>query len=470
VFLSLLLLLGQEAQPLRPVLQAASAPEDLSESGRLFAEWHPQETVLYPGQSGRVRLVLGIEEALLREQSLPLFQARMDWSVLLRGALCLEQPGEHRGEREGLGIERLEPTATGVSLVLGETRVMAEQVGTLERSGHRYEAVALEWSVRSKLPGEHPLAEPVVRLAYATEFREDLLQGRVPIDRRDALWRGPRAAVRIRDWPGPGQPAGFRGALGTQLRLEWEAEPKRVASGDVLRLRVQLSNPGDLDPEVLPWIASRKGLDSISRSVASRDRQLVGEYELLVRDTRALQLPLAEWSYLELSGGEPRYVTQALQPALELVDSPLNEPASPSRAQWWFFLGSLGLLGAAGIVYLRRKPPIDPDLQRSRVALATLREQLKRPEARLRPAFELFLALRLGVPLSGLPRQALAEQLVARKLPPELAASLQTLLQRLEVVDFGAGDAGSLHGQVQQLAEAVALADEERVVAAAKRR
>jgi hypothetical protein len=69
-----------------------------------------------------------------------------------------------------------------------------------------------------------------------------------------------------------------------------------------------------------------------------------------------------------------------------------------------------------------------------------------------------------------LPRQALAEQLVARKLPPELAASLQTLLQRLEVVDFGAGDAGSLHGQVQQLAEAVALADEERVVAAAKRR
>lgn len=452
---------------MRPVLQAGAAIEDLAESGKLFAEWYPRDLSLYRRQAGKVRLLLGLEESLLREQLLPLFQARVEWPILLRGALCVEQAGEREGELDGLRVRRIESVSGDLSIVLGESLVPVERVGTLERDGRRYEAIALDWSVETDLAGEYTLAAPIVRLAYATQFREDLLQGRVPLDRRDAAWRGAASRVQVMDWPTAGQPPGFRGALGTGLQLELIAQPASITEGEALRLLVRLAGAAQLDPEVLPLIPTRKGLDSISRSVRLKDGVLEAEYELVVQDARALATPLGEWSYLDLSASPPRYAIQPLIAAVEVQPRPPAEPetASSSRVQWFYFLGSLALLGVAWIVYLRRKSPIDVDSQRSRVALATLREQLALPGTRVRAAFELFLALRMGVPLSALPRKTLAGELVKRGVSAGLAQRCQAQLERLESADFAApghATAQAVPAELIGLAEELAREDAER--------
>lgn len=464
---------AQGSPPLQPLLQSGASVEDLSATGRLIAQWHPQQPVLYRRQELAIRLVLGIEESLLNEQCLPLFQTRLDWPVQLRGALALEQAGEAQGELDGLQVRRIEPQGTaGTSLALAETRVLAESLGTLELDGRRYAALALEWKLRAELAGEYRLPAPSVRLAYATRFRDDLLQGRVPLDRRDARWVGGECTLIVKDWPVQGQPPSFRGALGNTLRIEVQTEPASVSAGEPFKVRLRVPEAAGLDPECLPLIAPRKGLDVLSRRVQSSEGALVGEYELIARDPRVLELPLAEWSHLDLGVEPPRYRTEAIRASIVVeVPQPAVEPATDERSvwQWVFFLGSLGLIGLGWVLFLRRKQPLDAQLQRSRVAVATLREQLSRPDARGRAAFELFLALRLGVALHALPRETLAERLSAAGVSGDLAKRLESALHGLEAADFGSDPRSAAPQDASRhalaLAEELLREDEERQAA-----
>jgi hypothetical protein len=402
-----------------------------------------------------------------------LFQTRLDWPVQLRGALALERLGEAQGELDGLQVRRIEPQGTSqASLALAETLVQAESLGTLEMEGRRYAALALEWKLRAELAGEYRLPAPSVRLAYATQFRDDLLQGRLPLDRRDARWVGEECTLIVKDWPVEGQPPAFRGAIGRALRIEVHTEPASASAGTPFKVHLRVPDAADLDPECLPQIAPRKGLDVLSRLVQRREGALVGECELIARDPRALETPLAEWSYLDLGVEPPRYRTEAIRAAIVVqTPQPAMESETDKRSawQWVFFLGSLGLIGLGWILFLRRKQPVDANLQRSRVAVAALREQLSRPDARVRAAFELFLALRLGVALHALPREALAERLRAAGVSDDLARRLESALHGWEAADFGADPRSAAPKDFSRhalaLAEELLREDEQRQVA-----
>src|SRR5262249_23074284 len=139
------------------------------------------------------------------------------------------------------------------TLVCDDGPADAARAGEQTVGSRTFTVVELQQRCSVTAPGELVLEAPVLRYAYASQFDDNLLEGRVGRHRPQATLPG--GAVRLQVQPLPSRPPEFCGLVGRVL-VAAAVDRRALAVGETLRLQLRTEGDGDLSagtPPVLAW-------------------------------------------------------------------------------------------------------------------------------------------------------------------------------------------------------------------------
>lgn len=252
-------------------LDLAPAEVTLSPDGQrespapaMEAVWEMTPTVPFAGQVVTVTLTLRMNAAWARESLVQLFQQELSLPVQVEAfALAPEGlawlPGSgFDGQTDAARTVRsaAEPTTLvldGEVIDATSDVVEASDAGD-PNAGPRagpLRLVSIVRQARVRRPGRGKLLPPTVRLTAASSFREDFVQGRVPVSPERQEFRGLPLEFEIRRLPEAGRPLTFDGAIGSfELTASTPSKSPRV--GEPFDFVVLVVGSSVLSPDVEP--------------------------------------------------------------------------------------------------------------------------------------------------------------------------------------------------------------------------
>lgn len=318
----------QDGATQAPPAASLSAPlaqrEDLTASGLAFIELVAEPERVLVGQPFELRLRFGLQPEFLSASLVQLFRQSLD--VPVQAFVPAWDEGED------LRFLPEEGAAGTLRFALGEEIHAARRAEPQKRDGHEY--AVFEHARRAVVtrPGERTLAAPVLAFAYATRFGEDFVQGRVPLDRREALVRGHEARLIVDPPPEAGRPDSFSGAIGP-CRVTATAEPQDLRLGESLALvlHVEALEPWmDLSTCEAPAPGPLPDLRLVGTLLEHEPHGIRVRYDLVPMREGALEIPA-----LAFTSFDPRppagYRRVETQPIPLVVRAPPGEP-EPARA------------------------------------------------------------------------------------------------------------------------------------------
>ena len=427
-------------------LLAAQEPEQDNDPQ---ARWLLERPQVYVGEQVLLTLELSIDARFRAERMVRLHLQDLDLPLQL-DAPFLREPAQGKVSW---------PTVDGEELAVnGERRAVAIDA---HADGREQRRLLVHWVPAE--PGSVALGPAELRYAWATRFSEDFLEGRMPVDPRDARLAIAGPTLEVLPLPRIGRPADFGGAVGVYtLHAELEdVEPDAdgdLAAGEaVVLLRLEVAGQGALADLVMPPLDDLPGLRVRGRRAGAPGVPRVFHYELIaapgVGVVPELRLPffdptvgeyrLATTAPLRFRAGELRapdgadsVVEAASASALRAaVLPPLDGSGARDRhvlQPWWWLMPLLlalpWLLGPllVGVRLRRQRVP-------SRRYAAALRHAAREvlasgdaalqadADALLSPAFSGLLALFLGSTTAAVHDPGLAQRLRDRGCPADLA-------------------------------------------------
>jgi hypothetical protein len=291
-----------------------------------FVEVVSERAVLYVGEIASIRARFGFPAGF--EASLvPLFRQDLELSIELElptanPLACLEP------------LPAL-PEPLGPRLVVDGEVARARALGGVVRAGRPFEAFEVERPYRAIAAGRVELAGARLRWASAVEFREDLLAGRVPLDRDEHVASAPPLVLEIRALPEEGRPSGFTGAVGA-FTVSARAEPRDLVEGETLRVTLEVRGSGslgDFEPPRPEW----PGFTCLGTLAGGPPEARTITYELRPESSAVREVPAIELPYFR-PAPEPRYELARTGAIPILVrprqaaapEAPLAPPPAPS--------------------------------------------------------------------------------------------------------------------------------------------
>ena len=318
-------------------------------------------------------------------------------------------------------------------------------------------------------------------------------------------------ALKVKPLP-PGAPPGFQPSSVGSWTLGSELTSSRTELGTPVTLRLTVDGRGNVKDLVLPRPVvppSLKLYDPTTTDKTSTVRSRIQgrrtqEFLVLPQQTGTFEIPAMELAYFDPESGryersrttpltltvvpgagtsamavgpgrgeEPsaRNVLNATALRPLRVSAMLDRPQPPWREGWFLGLLALPPLAFAGVlagqVVQRRRARSDPRgeqrrrEQRARARLAALQRSGQQIDdvafsAEVDGAVAELLSVRLGVPVTGLTREALRERLAAAGAPAEMQARVVRIQDSCDEVRFAPGV--SRIDRATVLAEAEALA------------
>jgi hypothetical protein len=284
---------GRELQSRRARLECA---RDRRGAEFAFAEVQAPPPPLFAGSRVRLVLRLCFDQALLREGMLQLFPQALDVPVQVEAPWLLELPGAVAAPAAGApppGLPRAQAT-----LVLDGELARAVAAPAVEREGRPFAVFELERDFVLGAPGLLHVPAPLLRFAWATQFRDDPLAGRVPLDRQQGRVLGTALDLQIEPLPAAGRPADFAGAVG-RFTLRASAKPLELAVGDSLALELAFAGTGNLTLFPPPPLDDLRGLRvrGHTERLAADARTIV--YDLAVADEAVFEMPAIALPYFD---------------------------------------------------------------------------------------------------------------------------------------------------------------------------
>jgi hypothetical protein len=223
------------AAGLAPVARAEPPPPE----GRAFVEVAASAAEVFVGEPFTLALRVGVDAEWFEAHAVPLFPAPLDLPVHVEAPGFLEAatPAAAGGE----------PAGAPVRFALGDAPVVArrEALPEVRGDGPAFQVASVVRRVVADVPGRVALAAPRLRFAYATEFHDDLVRGRVPVDAHEVSVAGAPVEVVVRPLPTEGKPEGHTGAVG-RFELRAETDARRVEVGEPFALRLRITGEGNL--------------------------------------------------------------------------------------------------------------------------------------------------------------------------------------------------------------------------------
>lgn len=415
------------------LLSLVALGDDLPGDPRLDVTRVGDRVDAYVGEPIGVRVALTLDEAFVDEQLVSMFRRPLDLPVHV-DAPWWGDPAL------GTWLDALPPDG-GVTLALGDDAVTARR--TTDAEG-RAVYVVERWLVPDA-SGLFTLEPTTLRYAYATSFREDLLAGRVPEDRRDVDLPAEGFEYAVIPRPPSPSPTLDVGATGP-VSLSVDAPVRDAEVGEAFTLRVVVEGEAPLVGfEVPAALTTLEGLHVLGTLVDAPDpRTRVVTLELERSDRRVTAIPSIAISAFDPTppAGHRRVSVDAIPLDVAASDDvpatttdPLADTATVSAPvdaspRWPWALGGLvvgWLLArlAGGPRGVDRSPARDVARAASRAG--------DDPEAQLLAA----IAARLGRAPGAVAGRDVRDDLVASGLAEDAADRASDLAERLVASRYG---------------------------------
>lgn len=234
-------------------------PRDETDRGYAFIEVVLPPRAPFVGEPFVLRLRAGVDGDVLESNLVQLFRQRLDVPVQLdhpwfEGPRPNSAPGGVNAigppRAAGASTPDLAPEEPTEDRALARVALGAEILPTarhIERGadGRRFSVFEFERTYSADAAGVHAIPAPRLGFAYALEFRDDLVAGRVPVDRRDAFVLGASQSLTVRALPEAGRPFSFHGAIG-RFSLEARVSATDIALDETTLLSVTVTAAGEL--------------------------------------------------------------------------------------------------------------------------------------------------------------------------------------------------------------------------------
>jgi hypothetical protein len=436
--MGVLLAISAARQEGPPPAGGAGAPSE-----RAFVEVAASKRNPYLGESFELRLRFGFDADLLENHLAPLFARELELPVQVEW-------GAERGV-DGLSFRKeVDAGAELLRFALDDGVATARAAGDTTRAGRTFKT--FEWVRRATAARAGALAVPEARLRFAitSRFDDDLVRGRVAVDREVVVVPSAPLALEVRALPEAGRPAEFTGAVGRRT-IAASAEPVALVAGESVRLTLTLAGEGDPESFAPPDLSRLSGfvVRGVLDEPSSAARRLV--YDLAPVDSTVQEIPALAFAWF--SPDDPvGYVTVRTEPiALAVAPRTSSEtpraraPADEVRGEGASLAWRAVAFVAAGILILaalqfavrrwaRRSAVARVEAPRRAgdapggSAAATVRARLAESDADAASAFTEYLATRLGVAPAAVVSPDLAGRLERRGVPRDLAACVSERL------------------------------------------
>jgi hypothetical protein len=344
------LALGAAALPSSAAAQGT--PRDETSKGYAFIEVVLPERSPFVGEPFTLRLRAGVDVDVLEANLVQLFRQPLDVPVQLdhpwfEGGAALPPGAAPASASSPLALAparaaggaHVEASADAPGSVTGDVaRValgadLATAARHVERGAEarRFTVLELERTFVADAPGVLNVPEARLGFAYAVEFREDLVAGRVALDRHDAFVRAGAKELTVRALPETGRPFSFTGAVG-RFTLAAELTPERIPLDATALLTVTLTaeslHAAAVERFTGPRLDRFDGFDVVASREATAG--LVRTFEVELAPTRAGTLPVGPIEFASFDPSAERYVELAT-PRLDVhVGTPPAVEPGPS--------------------------------------------------------------------------------------------------------------------------------------------
>jgi hypothetical protein len=317
--------------------------------------------------------------------------------------------------------------------------------------------------LRAIRPGELAIPGPTARFSWTSRFEEDFLDGRSPVDRRDAVVEGKPLTLTIAPLPEQGRPPEFAGAIG-RFSVHADVTPARVGVGESFALTLTVEGEGNLDLIEIPRIAppgfhvrgaSDEGIVQLERGSRRTIR-----HDIAALSSDVVAVPPIPFAFFDPEAGSYRTIhTKALPIEVAPVslavagDARVEEPRpdGPHIETLAFLAVAIAFAVWAA---LRRRRKTDGD--GVPVSSATAIED----DAGVGPAGVLTraLAARLRCSTAAVIAPDLAQRLETADVPADLSARAASLLKRLVAARYGGAPVDDAQAQVDAIVSALSAA------------
>ncbi len=392
-------------------------------------------------------------------------------------------------------LEALAPESGSVGLVLDDELVQGE-AGPTDADGRR--EVRLARPFRVLRAGTIRIVPVVARFDFATDFEDDFIAGRRPVDRRRGRVYSEALELTLLEPPTAGRPEAYFGAVG-RFEIETASAVREIEQGELFTVDLILRGDGNLASLRPPELDRDLGLRGFHvfgrREVAdATPGKRTFRYEIAALDAALPGLPALELAFFDPGEGggyraarsapiairirpRPGFRAPAAAPRVELrpgiddifgLHSTRSGAAARARSidvgTLWFVL-SLPILGAF-LLFLwsaaRERDRIDPVGARARRARSRLRRALRDPDQPRDLILADFLGARIGRSGPSLVRHELEGELRSGGLPADLAREAAAVFATLIARRYrGEGDRGPTDAEILELAERIERAGRE---------
>jgi len=277
IFAALILALFPQGAPGGP--EAGAGPGAAGAAEPAFLEVSLPPGPAHVGELVPVELRFGFERSFLDGQLIQLFRQPLDLPVQL------ELPWGAAGL-----LPAADDAAASLRFALDDGLGRAAAAGAETREGREFTVFVHRRHLLVSEAGELELPGPSLRFASATEFVDDLLQGRVPVDRIEGRVDAPPQRLQVLPLPEQGRPPGFGGAVG-RFRMSATVTDAELEAGQSLELRLRIEGDGLLDAVPAPSLTAVEGFHVLGQVREAAEGALVYRYELQPLAGAAPELP-----------------------------------------------------------------------------------------------------------------------------------------------------------------------------------
>ena len=294
-----------------------------------FVEIAADRTSAYVNEPIGIELRVGFEPGFFKSNAIQTSRQELDVPVQVDLPWLADLPGV-----VVLDDDKPRPAhALRMSLAVNDRRVEADRIDNRTVLDWRFFVLRIRARVAATKPGTIVIPAPTLRFSYSLAFHEDLVSGRIPIDRREAVLRGQELSLVASALPEAGRPPAFGGAVG-QFSVKAAADKTEVAAGESVRLTLTISGSGNLKTFEAPRLDGLPGFHVFGTIDAKSgpDRTIV--YDLAPENERIRAIPPLPLHYFD-PAPPPRYKVAATAPIPITVKSrgPSVRTSRPSEVR-----------------------------------------------------------------------------------------------------------------------------------------
>ena len=269
----------------------------------------------YVGEEVRIEVHFGFERSFLDSALVQLFHRELDLPVQIVAPWIDALPGALPLDGTPRSAEGSAPPQMRLSFALNEGRADAYEIEAHSNARADFRMYAFERRFLPDRAGTLAIPPLAMRFAYATRFRESLLEGRVADERIEASVTGPPLELRILPLPEAGRPAEFTGAVGS-FSVRAQADPRDLEAGESLKLELRIEGRGNFETLLPPRLDRLEGFHVYGAVEEKGPNGRTVTYDLAPANEAVKQVPAISFSFFDPEASEYRLAQTRAIPIL----------------------------------------------------------------------------------------------------------------------------------------------------------